>query len=121
MVPSGKAGVIEVVFIERGKIEQYTVTIKQSGEDRYMNLLNEDKRYLFAKFKKRYNQIIVWPPSSKAMKAAIASKSIKGEITKDDDLLITADKKSLDKFFSDNSEKMLFDYGEPVVFRKNVK
>ncbi|VAW74698.1 hypothetical protein MNBD_GAMMA15-832 [hydrothermal vent metagenome] len=116
-----KAGIIELVFIEHGKIEKYTVTIKKSGQDTYMNLLNKDKSYLFAKFKKRYNQIIVWPPSSKAMKVAIASEAIKGEITKDDDLLITADKDNLNKFFADNSEKMLFEYDEPVVFRKNVK
>lgn len=117
-VRDSKTGELEIMFIEKGELEKHTVFVKQIGNDSYMNLVDKDSSYLFAKFKKSRNQVIVWLPSAKEIKLAISNKQLDGLVDGDSDLLIKSDKSSLNKYFEANKEKMLFEYEEPVVFRK---
>ncbi|MCF6226013.1 MAG: hypothetical protein L3J22_06875 [Xanthomonadales bacterium] len=117
-VKDTKTGEIEIMFIENGEIEKHTVFVRQNGGDAYMNLIDEDKLYLFAKFKKSTNQIIIWLPLEKEMKLAINNKQLEGVISEGSDVIIKSDKLSLNKYFIANKEKILFDYEEPMIFRR---
>lgn len=111
---------ILIMFIEKGKIQKYTVFIKQNGKDSYMNLVDEDNRYFFTKFIKTKNQVIIWLPSEKALKHAISDKKLEGLVTKDKDIVINANKNSFNQYFIDNKEKMLFEYEKPLILRKLI-
>lgn len=118
-VKDTKTGEIEIMFIEKGEIEKHTIFVRQNGSDTYMNLIDEDKLYLFAKFKKSTNQIIIWLPLAKEIKLAINNKQLEGVISEGgSDLIIKSDKSRLNKYFIVNKSKILFDYEEPVIFRK---
>ncbi len=112
---------VSIMFIEKGKIQKYKVFIRKDADNSYMNLIDKDNHYFIAKFKKTRNQIIVWLPALEMMQKAVNSKAIAGIVSENKNVLITAEKKQLDRYFFDNKERMLFEYEEPVVFRKLIK
>ena len=91
-----------------------------------MNFLEkeEDKFYYPVKFKKKKNQVIIWLISESLMKKAISNKTLVGVITKHkytEEILIKASKKDLNRYFSENSDQMLFNYNDPFILRRLVK
>jgi hypothetical protein len=111
---------IEIMSIENGKLEKHSVFINQNGNNTYGNLLTKDKHYIFVKFKKRKNELLMWLPELEMIKVAINSNKLEG-IIKDKDILIKSEKKLFNKYFIDNKEKMLFEYEKPFIFKKLLK
>ena len=111
---------IEVMSIENDKIVKHNFFIKQTGSNTYGNLVTKEKHYIFVKFKKRKNEIIIWLPNFDMMKEAIDSKKLAG-VVKDKDVLLKSDEKVFNTFFTDNEDQMLFKYEEPFIFRKLIK
>lgn len=120
------SGELQIMFIENGKLESYTLFLGRNGSDTYINFVEnaDDQFYYPAKFKKSNNQIIVWLLSTEMLKQAIINKEIDGKIIKQkysDDILITASPEELNQYFTDNKQHMLFDYEEPLILRRLVK
>lgn len=121
-----KQGQIEILFIDSGKLHKYRLFLTQSDKDTYMNFLEkqEDKFYYPVKFKKKKNQVIIWLISESLMKKAISNKTLAGVITKhkySEEIQIKASKKDLNRYFSENSDQMLFNYNDPFILRRLVK
>jgi uncharacterized protein YcfL len=112
---------VSIMLIEKGELQKYKIFIRKNGEDSYMNLVDEDNHYLFAKFKRTRNQIIVWLPSREMMQKAINSKALTGVISEKKNVLITSEKKQVNNYFVENKDKILFEYEEPIIFRKLIK
>lgn len=73
--------------------------------------------YFPAKFIRNSNEIVVWKVDAKKIKEAVENKKVKGIVIKKD-VLITADKESVNQFFKGNKNEMLYLYEQPTIFRK---
>ncbi len=112
------AGKIEIRSIAGNKVEVNTLFIRQSGKSNYINFIDEENNYFFAKFKKNKNQVIVWLPSKNEFQQAIKNNEIEGNINKRGDVQTTASSESFNKYVTANSRIMIFQYEEPGVFRR---
>lgn len=121
-VTNYQLGELEINFLEDGKINTHKVYARKSDKDSYLNLLDDDGHYLFAKFKinKKYGRIIIWVPIEVMIEQAFKEKELTGEIKKGD-IWIKSDEDTLNKFFSENRNEMLFAYEDPIIFIRLAK
>lgn len=133
-VTNGKNGEAEVLFIDSGELQKYSLFFTKTGKDSFVNvLLNEKEKfkhpgartvYYPVKFKRNNNQLILWIIDVKKIQNAVEAKQIKGVTKKDkysSDVLLTGDRASLNAFFTNNRDKMLYVYEEPFIVRKLTK
>lgn len=112
---------VAIMFIEKDEVQKYKAFIRTNGDGSYINVIDTDNHYFFAKFKKTRNQIVVWLPERHMMQKAISTGGVIGSVSEKKNVLITSEKKQLDSYFFENNNLMLFDYEEPIIFRKLIK
>ena len=111
-------GIMESVSIKDGKTQKYKMFATQGGDDKYINLVNADKRFSFVKFKREKNSATAWMPSKEVFKKAIESHKIAGEIDEGGNILITASGKAFSEFIKTNPELMMFELESPSIFKR---
>jgi hypothetical protein len=114
-------GIMGSVSNKDGKIEKHRMFATQIESDTYINLVNADKSFSFAKFKKEKNLVTAWKPSIEVFKKAIENSEIDGEVDKDGNIVITASGKVVSEFLKANSASILFEYESPNVFKRLTK
>jgi len=115
---------IEINFLEKGELHSHKVLVRKIGKDSYLNLINDDGHYVFAKFRMRNknrkrNKIIIWPPSDSVISKAFEDKELTGETRStgeySGEIRINSDEETLNNFYSENRDRMLFYYEDPIV------
>jgi len=111
-------GIMTSVSIKDGKTQKHRIFVTQAGSDKYINLVNADKSFSFAKFKKEGDSATAWMPSKEMFKKAIENHKIAGEVDEGGNILITASGKAFSEFIKTNPELMMFEHESPSIFKR---
>jgi len=116
-------GLLRLAWIERDqnpiKLESCNVHLLESGDWVFASIQDKDnsKRYLWGRIKKSDQQAVIWLPDSEKFKTLVEEGKLPGRIEDNGILLENLTSKYL-KFITSEKAGVLFQWDEPIIFRR---
>lgn len=118
-----KNGLFQIAWIEDDqnpiKLESCKVHLLESGDWVFGSIQDKDnpKRYIWGRIKKNERQIVVWLPDPEKFKTLVGEGRLPGKIGDNEVVLGNLTSKHL-KLITSEMEGVLFEWDEPIIFRR---
>ena len=119
-------GLLQISWIEKDmgqdKLESCKVHLLESGDWIFASIPDKDnpKRYLWGRIKQDEQQVVVWVPDSEKFQALVEEGKLPGKIEDSDVILGNLTSDHL-KLITSKTESVLFEWDEPIIFRRFSK
>jgi hypothetical protein len=119
-------GLLRISWIEKDqgevKLESCNLHLLESGDWIFASIPDKDnpKRYLWGRIKQDERQVVVWLPDLEKFKGLVEEGKLPGRIDNKNVMLGNLTSDHL-KLITSETEGVLFEWDEPIIFQKFIK